>query len=207
MPKPYWKYIYVVWGAAVVGAYAYGAPRPADTTAEAAVPTPVVSTAVSLKLDDQQKVSAVTCLAQAIYYEARGESEEGQRAVGNVVLNRVADPRYPKTVCDVVFQNEHARHRCQFSFACDGLADDPPDTRAWHRARKLAEKMLTGKRNDDTGHATHYHATYVQPDWASVLEPTVDIGHHIFYRDAPRDTGGSHDQARTDLGTTVTPQS
>ncbi len=207
MRKPYWKYIYVVWGAAVVAAYAYGAPRPSDKTAEAATPTPSAVTAVSLKQSEDPKQKAVTCLAQAIYYEARGESEEGQRAVGNVVLNRVADPRYPHTVCGVVFQNEHSLHRCQFSFACDGLADDPPDTRAWHRARRLAEKLLTGKRNDDTGHATHYHAIYVQPNWASTLEPTVDIGHHLFYRDTPRTDEGSGGQARTDLATTATPQS
>jgi len=206
MAKPYWKYIYVVWGVAVIGAYAYGAPRPADRTAQAAASASSVSTAVLLRLPEEQKAKAITCLAQAIYYEARGESEEGQRAVGNVVLNRVADSRYPQDVCDVVFQNEHARHRCQFSFACDGLTDNPPNTRSWRRAKRLAEKMLTSRRHDDTGNATHYHANYVQPHWATELQPTVDIGHHLFYKDAPRADADKDDQAETDVAS-ATPQS
>ena len=206
MAKPYWKYIYLVWGVAVVGAYAYGAPRPGDRTAQAAAPPASVSGAVTLRLPDAEQQKAITCLAQAIYYEARGETVEGQRAVGNVVLNRVSDPHYPKTVCGVVFQNEHARHRCQFSFACDGLSDNPPNSRSWRHARKLATKMLTSKRKDDTGNATHYHAIYVQPHWASELEPTVDIGHHLFYRDERRTSAEQDDQAQTDVAT-ATPQS
>jgi spore germination cell wall hydrolase CwlJ-like protein len=161
---------------------------------------------VTLQLPDVEQQKAITCLAQAIYYEARGETLEGQRAVGNVVLNRVSDPRYPKTVCAVVFQNEHARHRCQFSFACDGLSDHPPNSRSWRHARKLATKMLTSKRRDDTGNATHYHANYVQPHWASELQPTVDIGHHLFYRDKRRTDVTRDDQAQTDT-TPATPQS
>jgi spore germination cell wall hydrolase CwlJ-like protein len=206
MAKPYWKYIYLIWGAAVIGAYAYGAPRPGDRTAQAAAPSAPVKTAVTLQLPDVEQQKAITCLAQAIYYEARGETVEGQRAVGNVVLNRVSDPRYPKTVCAVVFQNEHARHRCQFSFACDGLSDHPPNSRSWRHARKLATKMLTSKRRDDTGNATHYHANYVQPHWASELQPTVDIGHHLFYRDKRRTDVTRDDQAQTDT-TPATPQS
>ena len=206
MAKPYWKYIYVVWGAAVIGAYAYGAPRPADRMAQAAAPVSSVSTSVILHLPDEEKQKAITCLAQAIYYEARGETLEGQRAVGNVVLNRVSNPRYPKTVCGVVFQNEHARHRCQFSFACDGLSDHPPNSRSWRHAKRLAEKMLTGKRRDDTGNATHYHANYVQPPWAAELQPTVDIGHHLFYKDKRRVKADSDDQAQSDVAS-ANPQS
>jgi len=203
MAKPYWKLVYVIWGVAVIGAYVYGAPAPSDKMAQAAQ---LPSVTVSKTVIEIPTKKDMTCLAQAIYFEARGEPLEGQRAVGNVVLNRVADPHYPKTVCGVVFQNEHARHRCQFSFACDGLADTPPDTRAWHHARKLAATLLTSKRHDDTGHATHYHANYVQPDWANALQPTVDIGHHLFYRDAPRQSNASGDQASTSVASAA-PQS
>lgn len=198
MAKPCWKFLYALGGASVIGAYIYAAPSPTAQVVTAVHPVRVTLERVAAK---QPEKSEVTCLAQAIYYEARGESAEGQRAVGNVVLNRVADPHYPHSICGVVFQNEHARHKCQFSFACDGLADDPPDTRAWHSAQKLAESMMTHKRKDDTGHATHYHAVYVNPDWASALQPTVDIGHHIFYRDAP--TGH---EAQTSIAS-ATPQS
>lgn len=180
MAKPYWKLAYTLGGTALVAAYIHAAPSPTAQTASLAHPTELTLQKIAARQPDQAEV---TCLAQAIYFEARGESEEGRRAVGNVVLNRVADPHYPKSVCGVVFQNEHARNKCQFSFACDGLADDPPDTRAWHAAQKLAKTMMTHKRDDDTGHATHYHANYVNPDWASALQETVDIGHHIFYRD------------------------
>jgi spore germination cell wall hydrolase CwlJ-like protein len=198
MAKPYWKLAYTLGGTALVAAYIHAAPSPTAQTASLAHPTELTLEKIAAKQPDQAEV---TCLAQAIYFEARGESEEGRRAVGNVVLNRVADPHYPKSVCGVVFQNEHARNKCQFSFACDGLADDPPDTRAWHSAQKLAETMMTHKRKDDTGHATHYHAVYVTPVWASALQETVDIGHHIFYRE---DRG--HGQARTDVAAAA-PQS
>ena len=201
MAKPSWKLAYVLAGASVIGAYIHAAPTP-DLDAAAEDFAPAV-TAIASNADQVADKDDLTCLAQAIYYEARGETEEGQRAVGNVVLNRVADPHYPKTVCDVVFQNEHARHRCQFSFACDGLSDNPPDTRAWRHAKRLAAALMTSKRKDDTGHATHYHAVYVQPAWAATLEQTVDIGRHIFYRDEPR--SDSSDQAATSVA--AVPQS
>lgn len=123
------------------------------------------------------------CLAQAVYFEARGESVEGQRAVAHVVLNRVQDRRYPNTVCGVVYQNQHLANRCQFSFACDGLPDVPREGRAWRRALVVAMEALTGVSDDITLASTHYHARYVEPLWAPSLKETVRLGQHIFYRD------------------------
>ena len=122
------------------------------------------------------------CLAQAIYFEARGEPFEGRMAVALVVLNRVKDAGYPSTVCDVVFQNEHRRHACQFSFACDGKSDTPRERAAWASALELARLANTGNLRDLTGSSTHYHADYVSPTWAGGLNKTVKVGQHQFYR-------------------------
>jgi len=124
------------------------------------------------------------CLAQAVYFEARGEPFEGQLAVANVVLNRVKNPRYPADVCGVIFQGESKRHRCQFSFACDGKPDRPAKTNdtAWRRAVDLARLMNAGSMRDLTDQSTHYHATSVSPTWAKRLKKTVRIGRHQFYR-------------------------
>lgn len=124
------------------------------------------------------------CLAQAVYFEARSEPLEGQLAVAQVVLNRVQDRRYPSTVCEVVFQNEHRRHRCQFSFACDGRSDTPYDKRAWDIAQRLGYIASTGQWQDLSGRATHYHADYVRPYWNAKMQRTAEYGRHSFYRDA-----------------------
>lgn len=126
------------------------------------------------------------CLAQAIYYEARGEPVSGQLAVAEVILNRVASARYPDTICGVVFQNEHLRNRCQFSFACDGATDNPPGTAHWRLARIISYYIVSQEDFGLTGAATHYHADYVSPRWASSLHKTVKIGRHIFYREPVR---------------------
>lgn len=123
-----------------------------------------------------------TCLAQAIYFEARSEPLEGQLAVAQVVLNRVNHKRYPDTVCGVVFQNEHLHNRCQFSFACDGRSDRPREMRAWKMAQKVSLVAKNGYLSDITHRATHYHADYVSPYWRDALEPTVQHGRHHFYR-------------------------
>ena len=130
----------------------------------------------------ERLVEADRCLAQAIYFEARGEPYEGQIAVAQVVMNRVADPRWPSAVCDVVFQDERRRHKCQFSFACDGRSDRPREDLAWVNALKLARMAKAGPLRDLTGQATHYHALHVRPFWASAFKPTVTIGQHRFYR-------------------------
>ena len=124
-----------------------------------------------------------TCLAQAIYFEARSEPIEGQLAVAHVVLNRVKDPRYPNTICGVVFQNEHRRHRCQFSFACDGLSDNAKEFEAWRQAMLVGYAAAAGYWEDLTQSATHYHATYVDPAWRTQLVATAQFGRHLFYQD------------------------
>ena len=120
------------------------------------------------------------CLAEAIYFEANGESEAGQRAVAAVILNRTADPRYPKTICGVVYQGAQ-RSGCQFSFACDGIQQTPAGP-GWNRARRIADQALAGAFRDPTHGATHFHATYVAPGWANRLIETAAIGLHVFYR-------------------------
>lgn len=123
------------------------------------------------------------CLAQAVYFEARSEPFEGQVAVAYVILNRVKDRRYPNSICAVVFQNEQRRHQCQFSFACDGLSDNPYEMSAWNVARRVAGGVLKNGLSDVTARSTHYHATYVYPGWAKHLQPTIQVGQHIFYRE------------------------
>jgi len=130
----------------------------------------------------EQRNRQLMCLAKAVYFEARGESETGQLAVAQVVLNRVAHPFYPDNICDVVFQNQQRRNKCQFSFACDGRPDRPRNQAAWAEAIKLAKKSMNGARVSAVGNATHYHATYVHPRWANGMVKQKQIGKHIFYR-------------------------
>jgi len=128
--------------------------------------------------------SELKCLANAIYFEARGEPEEGQIAVAQVVLNRVKNPAYPNTVCGVVYQNKSKRNRCQFSFACDGRTDRVTDKGAWTRSMDLAKRSVEEQQATfipEVGSATHYHATYVRPRWAGRMTQTDKIGRHIFY--------------------------
>lgn len=123
------------------------------------------------------------CLAEAIYFEARGEEEEGQVAVAQVVLNRVKNPSYPNSICGVVYQNKHKRNRCQFSFACDGIRDRIASPGAWKTAQRLTKEVLDGKRYLKMVDAsTHYHADYVNPRWAKSMAKRGKIGLHIFYK-------------------------
>lgn len=124
---------------------------------------------------------AATCLADAIYYEAANQSLEGRRAVAQVVLNRLNDPHYPKSVCGVVYQGAHARG-CQFTFACDGSLARAVDPFARHEAQALAEQALEGGIESAVGGSTHYHTIWVHPYWSGSLTPTVRIGAHQFYR-------------------------
>ncbi|MEM8687128.1 MAG: cell wall hydrolase [Pseudomonadota bacterium] len=129
------------------------------------------------------------CLALAIYFEARGESEDGQVAVSQVILNRVESKRYPNTICGVVYQNAHMRNRCQFSFTCDGKPEHPKEAKMWRQAKRLATQMLCGSEcaldplapKGGVREATHYHATYVRPGWSYRLRPVGRIGLHKFY--------------------------
>lgn len=123
------------------------------------------------------------CLATAIYFEARGESYRGQVAVAQVVLNRVKDHRYPSTICGVVFQNQSRRNACQFSFACDGIAEVVTERKPWEQAEEIAKKVVDGELYlTEVGDATHYHATYVRPAWAPRMQKVTQIGLHVFYK-------------------------
>ncbi|MFD1252854.1 Spore cortex-lytic enzyme precursor [Devosia equisanguinis] len=126
------------------------------------------------------------CLATAIYFEARGETYRGQVGVAQVVLNRVKDHRYPNTICGVVFQNQHRRNACQFSFACDGIADVVTERKPWEQAEEIAKKTTSGELYlTEVGDATHYHATYVRPAWAPRMTKVTQIGLHVFYKFKP----------------------
>ncbi len=121
------------------------------------------------------------CLAQAVYYEARGEPIEGQAAVAQVVMNRAHSGRHPADVCGVVFEGA-ARSGCQFSFACDGrLGGRRPEAAAWRRAETVAAAALSGPGRPELAGAMNYHADYVRPRWAAQLARTAEIGRHIFY--------------------------
>ncbi|MCF6369780.1 cell wall hydrolase [Rhizobium sp. TRM95001] len=149
------------------------APISPQDHAWAAVPLPPVA----FSAREQQ------CLASGIYFEARGESARGQAAVAQVILNRVRNPAYPKTVCDVVYQNKDWRNRCQFSFACDNIRDRIRSRYHWKMAREVAMAVTAGKIwLKEVGSSTHYHAVYVRPKWARSMEKVGRIGLHIFYR-------------------------
>lgn len=133
--------------------------------------------------DEASSSKEQACLARGIYFEARGENTMGQAAVAQVILNRVRNPAFPNTICGVVYQNQNWRNRCQFSFACDGLKDRIADAGSYSRAQRVAEQVTKGEIwLNEVGSATHYHATYVHPRWASAMEKVDKIGKHIFYR-------------------------
>jgi len=124
------------------------------------------------------------CLALNIYFEARGEPEEGRRAVAHVVLNRAADWRWPSTPCAVIAQGwPEAGRRCQFSWYCDGRSDLPGGGAPWRDAARLADMVYWGRSQDPTDGAFWYHADYVMPGWSKKLKRGPKIGRHIFYRD------------------------
>lgn len=133
------------------------------------------------------KTDELTCLATAIYFEARGEPESGQLAVGQVILNRAAHGGYPRTVCGVVYQNAHRKNACQFSFACDGIPDRVTNKDLYEEIKSLAKTLMSGSGEPDgrIASSTHYHATSVKPDWSSKLRKTGQLGAHIFYQSPP----------------------
>lgn len=122
------------------------------------------------------------CLAEALYFEARGETLKGQFAVAEVILNRVDMPNYPDTVCGVINQGTGRKYACQFTYTCDGIPEHIGEPRAWERVGKVARIMLDGAPRDLTKQASHYHTTAVNPRWARVYPRTARIGTHIFYR-------------------------
>lgn len=122
------------------------------------------------------------CLSQAVYYEAGFEPTAGKLGVAEVIMNRVADHRYPNSVCEVVFQGATRTTGCQFTFTCDGALRREPDAEKWKAAEAVASHVLMDLHEKRTGSATHYHANYVDPVWNAGLMRTTKIGAHIFYR-------------------------
>jgi len=137
----------------------------------------------ALRIDNSgiDRSRALQCLTAAIYYEAASEPDAGQRAVAQVVLNRVAHPAYPNTVCGVVYQGSERSTGCQFSFTCDGSLARKPNTLFWDRARNVAMAALAGYVYAPAGLATHYHTIQIHPYWADKLRYLGTIGAHRFY--------------------------
>jgi hypothetical protein len=183
----------------------YVDPDPGPAPAPVAKPKPVLlrlantpplwklESTFKMKRSEKQKIIAQrrarlaeeNCLAKAIYFEARSESELGQLAVAKVILNRVKDPLYPKSICGVVYQGSDRRNSCQFSFACDGLPDEVRSKQAWAHSKKIAQRALTGDHTVRViGAATNYHADYVKPRWSYQMKKLIKIGRHIFYTDS-----------------------
>ncbi|MFL6730033.1 MAG: cell wall hydrolase, partial [Sphingomicrobium sp.] len=136
----------------------------------------------SFKGDGAERNRALECLASAVYYEAGSQDDGGERAVAQVVLNRVRHPAFPATVCGVVYEGSTRATGCQFTFTCDGSLRWAPEPGLWKQARRVAERALAGYVDKQVGSATHYHAQYVAPYWAPTLVKMTQVGQHIFYR-------------------------
>jgi hypothetical protein len=149
----------------------------------AAGPNPGAGSFVFAARTPLDRMRSVDCLAQAVYYEARSESEDGQRAVAQVVLNRVRHPAWPNSVCGVVYQGPmRAGGGCQFTFTCDGSLAHRAAGPSWDRARRIAAEALSGRAFAPVGLSTNYHTSAVFPSWAPRLVKTAVIGAHNFYR-------------------------
>ncbi len=162
---------------APVDAQAFNATVPLST-----LPNPPALPFVLSASSENYKLRAIECLTSAIYYEAATEPLEGQKAVAQVVLNRVRHPAYPNSVCGVVFQGSERRTGCQFTFTCDGALARIPIPSLWQKARMIAEAALAGAVYKPVGWATHYHTNWVVPYWSSSLVKAANVGTHIFYR-------------------------
>ena len=145
-----------------------------------------------LGLDAKGRAKAEKCLAEAVYFESRGEPKRGQIAVAQVVMNRVFSGFYPTNVCGVVYQNAHRKLACQFTFACDNVRDVINEPDMWQQAKQISRDMLDGKLwLSEIGHSTHYHAFWVHPAWVREMRKLDKIGVHKFYR--PRAWGDGSD--------------
>jgi hypothetical protein len=152
-------------------------PTSSAVASSAGVAEPFVASSDTTTFD-----RSLECLSQAIYYEARSQSDDGQRAVAQVVLNRVRHPAFPNSVCGVVYQGSQRSTGCQFTFTCDGSMNGGVRPDAWERARRIAESALRGSVYRPVGLATNYHTTAIHPYWAPSLVPQAIVGAHIFYR-------------------------
>lgn len=148
----------------------------------AAVPNPAAAAFRLTAGRPIDEMRSLDCLTEAIYYEAASESDDGQRAVAQVVLNRVRHPAYPASVCGVVYQGSERATGCQFTFTCDGSLMRVPSLTGWRRARRIAADALNGRVFAPVGLATHYHTRQVVPYWSATLLKSAVIGAHIFYR-------------------------
>ena len=143
----------------------------------------VKSPAERLGLDEKSRSKSEKCLAEAVYFESRGEAVRGQIAVAQVVMNRVFSGKYPDTVCGVVYQNKYRHFACQFTFACDNNPDVIREPDMWERAKKIAKAMLDGQIwLPEVGKSTHYHAYWVRPSWVAEMKKMYKFGVHTFYR-------------------------
>ncbi len=145
-------------------------------------PTKIFSTQTLDNLPFEPPGPQTTCLAEAVYFEARGEDLAGQAAVAEVILNRVASKKFPNTVCKVINQGSQRKFKCQFSYMCDGKSEKIDDRNSYERIVKLSWIMIMGSARVLTNGATYYHALAVSPTWAKSMEKTNIIGRHIFYR-------------------------
>ena len=144
-----------------------------------------------LRREASTAMAETDCLAQAVYYEARGETRPGQIAVAQVVANRVRSKHFPDTVCGVVYQGSERSTGCQFSFTCDSSLEEAPRGRAWTRAQSVASLVMSQPTKSLVGRSTHYHTTEVKPKWSAELERTRTVGSHVFYRFPWRERGTS----------------
>ncbi|MGC8534058.1 MAG: cell wall hydrolase [Rhizomicrobium sp.] len=158
----------------------------ADAKALSVAPKPT-----PIEVAAEQLLAQRRCLAEAMYYEARGEGAVGEMAVAEVIFHRMRSSFYPNTICGVVFEGAQDKRACQFSFVCNGDMERAKNPHAWAVARLLAAKIMTGavRLSDITENATSYHAVSVDPRWAATLQKTVQIGNHIFYRARTRSRG------------------
>ena len=124
----------------------------------------------------------MSCLAEALYFEARGEPIQGQLAVGEVILNRVEDMRYPSSICKVINQGTGRRFACQFTYTCDGKLETVHERKPYEMALKIAKILMTTHDGKLTRGSTHYHSNYVNPEWSKKFERVAKFGRHIFYR-------------------------
>lgn len=136
----------------------------------------------TLRQQSEAMMQEATCLAEAVYYEARSETRSGQVAVAQVIQNRVYSKHFPDSICGVVYQGSERRTGCQFSFTCDGSMDRAPKGKSWERSKNVARYVLSETPRSLVGSSTHYHTTHIDPHWSGSLKKTAQVGSHIFYR-------------------------
>ncbi len=159
---------------------------PEARSTDAAPQTVTYSNAFLAELPPVEGGAQWRCFAEALYFEARGETTEGLFAVGEVILNRVDSNAYPDTLCNVINQGTGRKYACQFTYTCDGLPETINEPRAWKRVGKVAQLLMDGAPRKLTNGATHYHTTAVNPSWSRRYPKVAQYGVHVFYRQPTR---------------------